>query len=194
MLLILEHYFRSYSARKKVAEVLYTNGLSVRNSKIYSGEVEIPISSIANVAEVNRKIVYHTIEFIEKNYPLKVIFEKLTPAPNLSKLAPEMGWDVLEIGIKKGKFACTIGKVITALFDYKCHIRQVLGEEPISGTGKLTIVLEGTIPVDIISQIREVKGVGAISLHTSQSDVDKLVCNFCEVKYCPRRIPDVEEA
>ncbi len=194
MLLILEHYFRSYSARKKVAEVLYTNGLSIRDSKIYSGKVEIPISSVANAAGVNRKIVYHTIEFVEKNYPLKVIFEKLQPAANLSNIAPEMGWDVLEIGIKKGKFACTIGKVITALFDYKCHIRQVLGEEPITGSGKLTIVLEGTIPVDIISQIRDVKGVGAISLHTSQTDVDKLICNFCEIKYCPRRVPDVEEA
>lgn len=194
MLLIIEHYFRSYSARKKVAEILYKNGLSVRNSKIYSGDVEIPISAVANAAEVNRKIVYHTIEFIEKNYPLRVIFEKMRSGPDLSRLAPEMGWDVLEIEIKKGKFACTIGKVINALFDYKCRIRQVLGEEPISGTGKLTIVLEGVIPVDIISKIREVKGVGSISLHTSQSDVEKLVCNFCEVKYCPRRVPDVQEA
>jgi len=191
MLLILEHYFQSYNARKKVAEVLYSNGLSIKNSKIYSGDVEIPISSVANAAGVNRKIVYHTIEFIEKNYPLKVVFEKLKPAPDLTLLAPEMGWDVLEIEIKKEKFACTIGKIITSLYDYKCHIRQVLGDEPMSGNGKLFIVLEGAVPVDIISKIRDVKGTSAISLHTSQRDIDKRVCNFCEVKYCPRRVPDV---
>jgi len=95
MMLILDAYFKNFPARRKVAEFLFETGLSVKNGKIYLREVEVPISELSRVIGVNRKIIYHTIEYIEKTYPLKMIFEKLNPLPSLITMAPIMGWEVL---------------------------------------------------------------------------------------------------
>lgn len=94
-MLILEAYFKNYPARRKVAEFLFENGLSVKNGKIYIKNVEVPISELARAIGVNRKIIYHTIEYIEKTYPpLKLVFERLNPLPSLIDVAPPLCWEV----------------------------------------------------------------------------------------------------
>ncbi len=193
MTLIIDAYFHEYPARKKVAELLFKNGISVRDGKLYSGEIEIPVSSVARAADVNRKIVYHTIEFIEKNYALRSIFERLEPMANLRKVGPIVGWDVLEFEMEMNKLSCALKDVLQILSRPGCHVRQVIGEEPLLSEGKIYIVLTKPVPIEILEEIKELPTVKDITLHTSERDKSKLACSFCTVKACPRRAMLQEE-
>ncbi len=188
MLLIVEEYFKNFPARKKVAELLVNLGISVRNSKLYIGNVDVPVNSVAEVAGVNRKIVYHTIEFIEKTYELRNIFERLEPTLSLAEVAPIMGWEVVEIEFKKPKYGCILEKIFHVLSEASCEIRQIIGERKSMDSSKLTIVLEKPVNIEAIGKIRALDGVETITLHTSEMDKQKIVCNYCKVKYCPRKV------
>ncbi len=188
MLLIVEEYFKNFPARKKVAELLVTLGISVKNSKLYIGNVDVPVNSVAEVAGVNRKIVYHTIEFIEKTYELRNIFERLEPTLSLAEVAPIMGWEVVEIEFKKPKYGCILEEVFHVLSEASCEIRQVIGERKTMNGSKLTIVLEKPVNMEAIGKIRTLDGVETITIHTSEMDKQKIVCNYCKVKYCPRKV------
>ena len=188
MLFIVREYFRNYPARKKVAEILVNNGISIRNSKPYIGDVEISVNAIARAAGVNRKIVYHTIEYIEKTYELKSIFERLRPSSNLDQIAPIMGWEVLEITFKKGKFGCSLEKIAKILSEKACEIRQIIGEREIGDSNKLIIIVENPLKMDTIAEIKNIEHVESILIHTAEKDKEKIVCNYCKVKYCPRKV------
>ena len=187
MTLIIDEYFGEYPARKKVAEMLFNSGLSVREGKIYARDVEIPVSSVARAAGVNRKIVYYTIEFIEKNYALRSIFERIEPMANLKKVGPIVGWEVLELEMNMDELSCALKDVVEILSEKGCHVRQIIGQEPLLSDGKIFIVLTRPVPMDLLEKIKSIPTVKDITLHTSESDKNKLACNFCKVKACPRR-------
>jgi len=184
---IISGYFEQYPARKKVVEVLLRYGLSVRDGKIYVGEdIEVPISAIAKAAKVNRRIVYMTIDYIEKTPALRLFFSKLRPTLNLADLAPHMGWEVIEVEELSEINKCVFSDVLKIIFENNCRIRQVVGEKFEMGFGRYYIVLEGQVPVTAIDKISKVPGVLKITLRTPEKDKTKIVCSYCEVKYCPR--------
>lgn len=187
MSLIIDAYFGEYPARKKVAEMLFMNGLSVKDGKIFSGEVEVPVSSVARAAGVNRKIVYYTIEYIEKNYALRSIFERILPMTNLKNVGPIVGWEVLELEMVTDELSCALKDVVNVLSEKGCHVRQIVGEEPILSDGKIFIVLTRPVPMDLLEKIKNISSVKDITLHTSETDKQKLACSFCKVKACPKR-------
>ncbi len=187
MSLIIDTYFDEYPARKKVAEMLFLSGMGVREGKIFAGEVEVPVSSVARAAGVNRKIVYYTIEFIEKNYALRSIFERIEPMANLKKVGPIVGWEVLELEMDMDGLSCALKDVVGILSEKGCHVRQIVGEEPLLSDGKIFIVLTRPVPMDLLERIKNIPSVKDITLHTSESDRSKLACTFCKVKACPRR-------
>ncbi|MCD6372411.1 MAG: regulator of amino acid metabolism, contains ACT domain protein [Thermococcus sp.] len=188
MMLILEAYFRNYPARRKVAEFLFENGLSVKNGKIYLKEAEVPISELARVIGVNRKIVYHTIEYIEKTYPLKLIFERLAPLPSLIGVAPLMGWEVLEIELEKETYLESFSKILSMLSENNIPVMEVFSSNLREEPSKLYIVIDGVLPVEVFAGLKEISGFQKLILHTPERDKEKIVCNYCEVKYCPKRV------
>ncbi len=188
MLLIVEEYFKNYPARKKVAELLVNYGISVKNSKLYLGNIEMPINAIAHAAGVNRKIVYHTIEYIESTYELKSVFERIRPHSILTEIAPILGWEVLEIYFSGKNFGCTVEKVFHLLSEKSCEVRQIIGERWINGNNKISIVIDVPVDMEIISKIKKIEGVESIVIHTSELDKKKIVCNYCRVRYCPRKV------
>jgi predicted regulator of amino acid metabolism with ACT domain len=188
MMLILEAYFKNYPARRKVAEFLFENGLSVKNGKIYPKNVEIPISELARAIGVNRKIIYHTIEYIEKTYPLKLVFEKLNPLPSLIDVAPLMGWEVLEIDVEKGQYQMAFSDVLRLLAEDETPIMEVFGRNLREEPSKIYIVIDGTLSAETFGKIKTIRGFRKLILHTPEKDKEKLVCTYCEVKYCPKRI------
>ncbi len=188
MLYIIREYFKNYPARKKVAEILANNGIRIENSRLFLGDVEISINAIARAAGVNRKIVYHTIEYIEKTYELKSIFERMTPHLNLENVAPIMGWEVLEITFKKGKFGCSLEKIAKILRERACEIKEIIGEREIGESNRLVIIIENPLKMDTISAIKNIESVESIIIKTAEKDKEKIVCSHCKVKYCPRKV------
>ncbi len=187
-MLILEAYFKNYPARRKVAEFLFENGLSVKGGKIYLKNVEVPISELARAIGVNRKIIYHTIEYIEKTYPLKLIFERLNPLPSLIDVAPLMGWEVLEIDVEKENYQGAFAEVMRILAENGVPVMEVFGRNLREETSKIFIVIDGTLPVETFARIKDIRGFQKLILHTPEKEKERLVCNYCEVKYCPKRV------
>lgn len=187
-MLILEAYFKNYPARRKVAEFLFENGLSVKNGKIYIKNVEVPISELARAIGVNRKIIYHTIEYIEKTYPLKLVFERLNPLPSLIDVAPLMGWEVLEIDVEKDQYQMAFSDVLRLLAEDNTPIMEVFGRNLREETSKIYIVIDGTLSTETFGKIKTIRGFKRLILHTPEKDKEKFVCNYCEVKYCPKRV------
>lgn len=188
MMLILEVYFKNFPARKKVAEFLFENGLSVKNGKIYLRNVEVPISELSRIIGVNRKIIYHTIEYIEKTYPLKLIFERLTPLPSLIEVAPIMGWEVLEIEIEKSLYSQAVAKVLDLLSKNNISIMEIFSRNLRQEDSKAYIVIDGTIPVEIFVRIKDTPGFKKLILHTPEKRKENFVCAYCEVRYCPKKV------
>ncbi|WP_010479981.1 hypothetical protein [Thermococcus zilligii] len=188
MMLILEEYFKDYPARRKVVEFLFENGLSVKNGKIYLRNVEVPVSELARVIGVNRKIIYHTIEYIENTYPLRLIFERLNPLPSLTEVAPLMGWEVLEIELEKDAYLKASSEVFRLLHENNIPVIEVFSRNLREEPAKLYIVIDGTIPVEVFVKIKDIQGFRKLIIHTPERDKEKFVCNYCEVKYCPKRV------
>ncbi|NJE25647.1 regulator of amino acid metabolism, contains ACT domain protein [Thermococcus sp. MV5] len=188
MMLILDAYFKNFPARRKVAEFLFENGLSVRNSKIYLRNVEVPISELSRIIGVNRKIVYHTIEYIEKTYPLKMIFEKLNPLPSLITMAPIMGWEVLEIELEKADYSFALSELLRYLHESNVPIMEIFSRNLRQEDAKAYIVIDGTLPVDVFVKIKDIPGFKKLVLHTPEKSKERVVCSYCEVKYCPKKV------
>ncbi|HIP88735.1 MAG TPA: regulator of amino acid metabolism, contains ACT domain protein [Thermococcus paralvinellae] len=188
MMLILEAYFKNYPARRKVAEFLFENGLSVKNGKIYLRNVEIPISELSRVIGVNRKIIYHTIEYIEKTYPLRLIFGRLNPLPSLIEVAPIMGWEVLEIELEKDRYSHAISSVLQILSENNVPIMEIFSKNLREEDSKAYIVIDGTLPVDVFVKIKDIPGFKKLILHTPEKKEENFVCAYCEVRYCPKKV------
>ncbi len=186
-MLILEEYFKNYPARRKVVEFLFENGLSVKNGKIYLRNVEVPISELARVIGVNRKIIYHTIEYIEKTPALRLIFERLNPLPSLIDVAPLMGWEVLEIELEKDKYMEGFHKVLKLLHEHRVPVMEVFSRNLREEPSKLYIVIDGALPVEAFVKIKETEGFKRLIIRTPEKDKTKFVCEYCEVKFCPKR-------
>ncbi|ACS90218.1 MULTISPECIES: hypothetical protein [Thermococcus] len=188
MMLILDSYFKNFPARRKVAEFLFETGLSVKNGKIYLREVEVPISELSRVIGVNRKIIYHTIEYIEKTYPLKMIFEKLNPLPSLVTMAPIMGWEVLEIELEKTDYSFALSELLRYLHESNVPIMEIFSRNLRQEDAKAYIIIDGILPVDVFVKIKDIPGFKKLVLHTPEKSKERVVCSYCEVKYCPKKV------
>ncbi|WP_461864799.1 regulator of amino acid metabolism, contains ACT domain protein [Thermococcus sp.] len=188
MMLILEAYFKNYPARRKVAEFLFENGLSVKKGRIYLRNVEVPISELSRIIGVNRKIIYHTIDYIEKTYPLKLIFEKLNPLPSLIDVAPIMGWEVLELELEKEHYTQAISEVLTLLGTNGVSVMEIFSRNLRREESRAYVVIDGTLPVEVFVKIKDLPGFKKLILHTPEKDKERYVCTYCEVKYCPKRV------
>ncbi|NJF24628.1 regulator of amino acid metabolism, contains ACT domain protein [Thermococcus sp. Bubb.Bath] len=187
-MLLVEEYFKHYPARKKVAEALVRYGIRVRHGKTYCGNVEVPISELARVIGVNRKIIYHTVEMVERHNALRLFFEKLEPELRIEEIAPMMNWEVLEVELDENAHKEATARILEILSKEKgrlisAHLRNLYGETP-----RLSVVVDRPLRSETIARIKDVPGAKKLLLRTPEKDKLRLVCTFCEVEYCPRRL------
>jgi predicted regulator of amino acid metabolism with ACT domain len=187
-MLLVDEYFKHYPARKKLAEVLVRYGISIRDGKAYCGDIEVPISELARIVGVNRKIIYHTIDMIQRHNALRLFFEKLQPELRIEEIAPLMNWEVLEVELDENVHREATARILEILSEERgrlisVHLRNLYGETPI-----LSIVIDHPFQSKTLAQVKEVRGVKKLLLRTPEKDKLKLVCTFCEVEYCPRRL------
>ncbi len=176
-MLIVEEYFKDYPARKKVAELLLNKGFSVSDSNVKANGIKIPITEIAEEAEVNRKIVYHTIDQIENNKALKLTFSNNKTRADLSNVAPTVGWEVLQVEVEGHK---SLGEVLNIIDGQEIH-------EVMSKDKKASVIIKEPLEIGKLREISSIKGINSLTLKTPQKDKERLACNFCEVEYCENR-------
>jgi predicted regulator of amino acid metabolism with ACT domain len=163
---IVEH-LKGHPERIAVAKVIIENGLAVKDGRVYCNEIEIPSASIARVARVDRRTVSHTIESIEGNTELQMIFKHLRSAGHsLKDIAKYLGFGVVEITVDDARKPGILASAAGLLAEEKIGIRQAIVDDPdLSPEPKLTLVVETSLSGDILPRMLKIEGVKRVSIY-----------------------------
>ncbi len=152
--------------RLNVVRKMIELGISIDGShQLKIGKLAINDSSLAEVAEVDRRVVRSTVKQIMDDTDLKIIFMNITPiGTSLVEIADKIGYKVLVINadpLKPG----VISGISSILSSYNVIIRQALADDPdFIPDAKLTLVVEGRIPTEAIEKIQSMTLVKSITL------------------------------
>jgi uncharacterized protein len=163
----IKNELQEYPERLKVARVLIENGLSVKNKRILLNQIEIPPVRIARVAAVDRRTVNETVNTIEANPELKLIFEEIRPAgPSLKEIAKPLNLGVLEITVVNAKSPGILSNTAMILNRAGLSIRQAIVDDPeLSPEPKLTLIVEKKVPGELIPEILKIPGIAKVSVY-----------------------------
>ncbi len=162
---ILEDAFIRYPMRRKVAELLLRQGLSVdKNAVIHSGPIEVSPVKVSRALGVDRRVVLETAQMIRDVPELFGIFSGLGPTASIKGVARQLGFEVLEIEAEP--HGRGIVSAITAIIaESRISIRQLICDDPdIYPNPKLTVVLEKKLPASAFVKIRELKSISRLSI------------------------------
>jgi len=156
-------YFEKYPAQQKVVAAMLSYGLSVKNGKIYCGDIELSASKMARALKVDRRAIIMTADTIMKHKELRDFFSNLVPTCNFKEVASTVGWGVIEIIPKDASMPGILADVARIIADENISIRQaivddyVLKEEP-----RLYLITEKPLKGIMIEKIKKAKGVKGI--------------------------------
>ncbi len=171
----IQHAFREKPVKAKIARAFVELGLSIRDGKVFSGNVEIPIKSLASALGVNRKTVYSFIQEVENDFVLSEIFSRLRPTGDFSEIAPILGYEVLVAKVPLGK----LGKLVRSLESRHSLIYLHWADE------KVKMIYEPELDEKELERVRKItKNVKIFTFDKKKRD---LICKWCRVEYCPRR-------
>ena len=151
---------KEYPSRLKVARTLVELGFSVKDGKIFCGEVEQSELKIARAVGVDRRTVKETAESIESDPLLQSVFKGLRPAgPFLPDVAKHLGYRVIEIYADTHGVGIVAG--VTALISREgISIRQAVADDPdLTPEPKLTLVVEKEPSGDAFQEMLKIPGV-----------------------------------
>jgi predicted regulator of amino acid metabolism with ACT domain len=163
----IKQHFEGHPERLKVARVLVENGLSTKNGEIYLNQIEIPPVRIARVAGVDRRTVNETLNVIEANPELRMIFGEIRPAGHsLKEIAKHLNLGVVEITPEDARMPGILANSAMVLTKGGLGIRQAIVDDPeLSPEPKLTLIVDKKIPGELIPELLKVKGVAKVSVY-----------------------------
>jgi predicted regulator of amino acid metabolism with ACT domain len=163
----IERYFKDLPAQLKVAKLLFERGFQVReDGKVVSGGIEIPHTQIAKEIGVERRAVDSTVQTILSKPELKRIYTNLRQVCSLQEVAREFNLGVIVFVPEDASQTGIIANVTKKVSEKGLSIRQAQAEDPgISAQPKLTLIIEGEIPPELISEIRKLPGTRSITVY-----------------------------
>jgi len=157
---------KDYPGRLRVARALVELGLSVRDGRIFCGDIEQSELKIARAIGVDRRTVRETVEFVESDSVLQSVFKGLKPAgPFLPNVARFLGYRVIEI--YADPHAVGIVTEASALISREgITIRQAVADDPdLTPEPKLTLVVEREPSGDAIQKMLKIPGVTKVATY-----------------------------
>ena len=163
----IQPFFEDFPAQQRVALLLFERGFQINDQgKVVSGQIEIPHTQIAKEAGVERRAVDSTVQTILGTPELKRIYKNLKQVCSLQDVAREFNYSVIVFVPEDAYQSGIISNVTRIVSEKGLGIRQVLAEDPsTSKLPKLTLILEGEIPSDLIGQIRKIPGTRSITVY-----------------------------
>ena len=163
----IKGFFKDFPAQQRVAQLLFERGFQVReDGKVVSGGIEIPHTQIAKEVDVERRAVDSTVQTILSKDELKRIYMNLRQVCSLQEVAREFNLSVIVFIPENARQTGIIADVTKIVSESGLGIRQALAEDPsLSTHPKLTLVLEGDIPSELIGEIRRLPGTRSITIY-----------------------------
>jgi len=156
--------FDGYPGQRKVAEYMLKRGIGVRDSRAVCGEVELGDAPMGRACGVDRRVVRSTIERIESDPWLKIVFAGLEPVALLSGIAPHIGCTSLVIIPTDPTKPGILSEVAAIIYGAGVSITQAV----VDGTGesaRLKIVMDGQLSDGCLMRIRNCDGVGGVVIN-----------------------------
>jgi len=163
----IEKHFRGLPAQLKVARLLFEKGFQVReDGKVVSGGIEIAHTQIAKEAGVERRAVDSTVQTILSIPELKRIYMNLRQVCSLQEVAREFNLGVIVFVPEDARETGIIANVTRKVTERGLSIRQAMAEDSdISAQPKLTLIIEGEITSELISEIRKLPGTRSVTVY-----------------------------
>ncbi len=186
MHLIFDEYFKNYPVKKKIVETLYKNGISIIDDKFFLNNIEIPLSSIANAINVNRRTLYETIKFINKNTIVKGIMENISVITDESKVSLMMGNEMVTVYINIGSFPKVLWEFMSITKKYFSYIREIYSVNSDREENFIRVIFYNRINNDIFNELNNVPGINKIVINSPEKI--NVICEKCEVKVCKHKL------
>ncbi|UCD27007.1 MAG: amino acid-binding protein [Candidatus Bathyarchaeota archaeon] len=163
----IERHFKDLPAQRRVAKLLFERGFQIReDGKVVSGGIEIPHTQIAKEVSVERRAVDSTVQTILSKPELTRIYMNLRQVCSLQEVAREFNLGVIVFVPEDACQTGIIANVTQKILEMGLSIRQALAEDPtVSARPKLTLIIEGEIPPELISEIRKLPGTRSITVY-----------------------------
>lgn len=162
----ISDHLKEYPGRLKVARLLVELGLSVREGRIYCGDVEQSELKVARAVGVDRRTVRETAQFIESDPTLQPVFKGLKPAgPFLANVARFLGYRVIEIYANPHEVGI-VTEVSSLISREGIQIRQAVADDPdLTPEPKLTLVVEKEPSGDALQKMLKIPGVTKVATY-----------------------------
>lgn len=162
---LLTRYFQRFPAQSRVAQTLLSQGLSVREDGVYSGEIAISDTALARACKVDRRIISATVDTIRREPELQKVYARLIPTTHLRDAAPVMGWGVIEIIPSDAREPGILSHVANVMARRGISIRQAIVDDPeLVEEPRLYVITEGAVPADVIEEVRTGRGVKGVTI------------------------------
>ena len=162
----ISKHFSKYPAQNRVAQLMFEQGLNVKNGTAYCGTVSITDTALAKAADTDRRTVLATIATIENVEELNVIFTRLQSTCSFKEVAPYMGWGVLEIIPEEVSGIGILAGTSRIIADAGISVRQAIVDDPeIHEDPRAFIITERPIPGALLPKIKAVKGVKGVVIY-----------------------------
>ncbi|NLK26191.1 MAG: regulator of amino acid metabolism, contains ACT domain protein [Euryarchaeota archaeon] len=166
MWLILSKYFGRYPSQGKVARLLLSHGLRVKEGKVYCDEIEVADMAIARAAQVDRRIVRAAVQTIEAEDELREVYSALHATAMLRDVAPVMGWSCIEVVPTDAHVPGILAEIASIIAEAGINIRQALVDDPmLMEEPRLYVITESAVPSELIPRIKKCRGVRSLILH-----------------------------
>jgi predicted regulator of amino acid metabolism with ACT domain len=152
--------------RIQIVKTLLKYGLSVREEDVYIGDkVKATVTSLAEEAGVDRRVVMDVLKQISKDDFLREFFLHLRPAgPSLVSVSRLLGYRCLVVEIFEDKPGI-LAWVANALAEKNINILQVVAEDPnIYEEPKLYVVVSQPVPSEVIEKILQHPAIKRVSI------------------------------
>jgi len=163
---VISEYFQIYPSQAKVARLLLRTGMSVREGKVYSGNVVVADTALARAAGVDRRVVRSAVETISSDKQLSRFFSKLLPTNNFKDVASVMGWNAIEIVSTDAGQPGILAAIASIISEAGISIRQAIVDDPeTSEEPRIFIITESTVPSELLPKLRSAKGVKSLTIY-----------------------------
>jgi hypothetical protein len=153
--------FSDSPSQSRVVRFLLENGFGVtEDGRISCNGIEVPATGVAKAIGSDRRVVDSTAHGILKRPVLRDIFLNMRATPDLSRVAQSLGFSVITVLPKNASERGIVGAVVKVLTQHDVSIRQIFVTDPeFSEEPRLVIIVEKSMPVGVIEQIRALSQV-----------------------------------
>jgi uncharacterized protein len=148
--------FSDSPSQSRVVRFLLENGFGVTgDGRISCNGIEVPATAVAKAIGSDRRVVDSTAHRILERSNLRDIFLNMRATPDLTKVAESLGFAVITVLPKNANERGIVGAVVQVLTRHDVAIRQIFVTDPeFSEEPRLVIIIEESMPVGVIEQIR----------------------------------------